>query len=172
MQFKVPQDVQRADTIIGPLTWKQLIILAAGGGVCYAIYVGLAKTYLIETWLPPIIIIGGLTAALAFLKIHDLTFEKFLLCFLEYHILPRKRIWKKGQAEPFVSFIQRKAEDEKLKKAQAVKIDQKSQKSIKEISKILDTYSSGLEETAEPTDITTEKAQKKQNLEKIINHKA
>ena len=84
----------------------------------------------------------------------------------------RKRIWKKGQAEPFVSFIQRKAEDEKLKKAQAVKIDQKSQKSIKEMSKILDTYSSGLEETAEPTDITTEKAQKKQNLEKIINHKA
>lgn len=169
MQFKVPQDVQRADTIIGPLTWKQLIILAAGGGICYAIYVSLAKTYYPEIWLPPIIIIGGLTAALAFLRIHDLTFERFLLCFLEYHLLPRKRIWKKGQAEPFVSFIQRKAEDEKLKKAQAVKMDQKSQKSIKEMSKILDTYSGKLEE---PEDITTEKAQKKQNLEKIINHKA
>lgn len=169
MQFKVPQDVQRADTIIGPLTWKQLIILAAGGGVCYAIYVGLAKEYFMEIWLPPIIIVGGLTAAMAFLKIHDLTFERFLLCFLEYHLLPRKRIWKKGQAEPFVSFIQRRAEDEKLKKAQAVKMDQKSQKSIKEISKVLDTYSGKLEE---PEDITTEKAQKKQNLEKIINHKA
>jgi hypothetical protein len=169
MQFKVPQDVQRADTIIGPLTWKQLIILAAGGGVCYAIYVGLAKDYFMEVWLPPIIVVGGLTAALAFLKIHDLTFERFLLCFLEYHLLPRKRIWKKGQAEPFVSFIQRKAEDEKLKKAQEVKKEQKSQKSIKEMSKILDTYSSGLEETA---DIATEKAQKKENLEKIINHKA
>lgn len=169
MQFKVPQDVQRADTIIGPLTWKQLIILAAGGGVCYAIYVGLAKDYFMEIWLPPIIIVGGLTAAMAFLKIHDLTFERFLLCFLEYHLLPRKRIWKKGQAEPFVSFIQRRAEDEKLKKAQTVKMDQKSQKSIKEMSKVLDTYSGKLEE---PEDIATEKAQKKQNLEKIINHKA
>jgi len=159
MQFKVPQDVQRADTIIGPLTWKQLIILAAGGGICYAIYVSLAKTYHVETWLPPIVVVGGLTAALAFLKIHDLTFERFLLCFLEYHLLPRKRIWKKGQAEPFVSFLQRKAEDEKLKKAQAVKKEEKSQKSIKEISKVLDSYSNEL-------------AQKKENLEKIINHKA
>ena len=92
MQFKVPQDVQRADTIVGPLTWKQLIILAAGGGIAYAIYITLAERYYMEVWLPPIVIVGGITLALAFIKIHGLTFERFLLCFIEYHFLPKKRI--------------------------------------------------------------------------------
>jgi hypothetical protein len=141
MRFKVPQDVQRADQIIGPLTWKQLIILGAGGGICYAIYVTLAKTYFIEIWLPPIVIIGGLTLAIAFLKIHGLTFERWILSFIEYHMLPKKRIWKKGQAEPFVSYLQRKSEeDKKVKAAQSNKKEEKEKKSIKELSEVLDSY--------------------------------
>ena len=35
MRFKVPQDVQREDTIIGPITFKQLIIMIIGGGIGY-----------------------------------------------------------------------------------------------------------------------------------------
>lgn len=140
MQFKVPQDVQRADTIVGPLTWRQLLILAAGGGICYAIYVSLAEKYYAEVWAPPIVIIGALTAAMAFIKIHDLVFEKFLLCLIEYHMLPKKRLWKKGQAEPFVSFIERKAEEEK-NKTQTQAVSKKPQKSIEELAQILDTQS-------------------------------
>lgn len=138
MQFKVPQDVQRADTIVGPLTWRQLIILAAGGGACYAFYVGLANSYQAEVWAPPVVIIGALTAAIAFIKIHDLPFEKFLLCVIEYHILPKKRLWKKGQAEPFVSFVERKAEEER-NKIQVPVTTKKTQKSFKELAEILDT---------------------------------
>jgi hypothetical protein len=141
MRYKVPQDVQRADQIIGPLTWKQLIILGAGGGICYAIYVTLAKKYFIEIWLPPVVIIGGITVALAFLKINGLTFERWILAFIEYHMLPKKRIWRKGQAEPFVSYLQRKAEeDKKVKDAQSKKIEKKETKSIKELSEVLDSY--------------------------------
>jgi len=161
MRYKVPQDVQRADRIVGPLTWKQLIILSAGGGVCYAIYVSLATKYFIEIWLPPLVIVGGITAALAFLKIHGLTFERWILAFIEYHFLPKKRIWKKGQAEPFVSYLQRKSENKKQKKAP--KKDAKKGKSIKELSKVLDSYG-GLDEVAE------EERKKKEALKKIINH--
>jgi len=172
MQFKVPQDVQRADTIIGPLTWRHLGILAGGGGICYAIYITLAKTYMIEVWLPPIVILGSLTLALAFLKIYNLTFEKFMMCFIEYHFLPKKRIWKKGQAEPFVSFLERQAEEEKDKIKPVKEKEQKSQKSIKEISKILDAY--GKEAQVEPVDqvkpVEQEQLEKKKELEKIINH--
>lgn len=184
MRFKVTQDVQRADQIIGPLTWKQLIMLGAGGGICYAIYVGLAKTYYMEVWLPPIVIVGGLTVALTFLKIYGLDFEKFLLCFIEFHFLPKKRIWKKGQAEPFVSYLQRKVgEDKKLKEAQNIKKEQKSSKSIKELSKILDSHG-GLETDSTATLSTTSldtdpevlaeieaKNQKKEALKNLINHK-
>jgi len=97
MQFKVPQDVQRADTIVGPLTWKQLIILGAGGGLAYAIYISLAKSYYMEVWLPPVVVVGALTMALAFIKIHGLEFERFLLCFIEYHFLPKKEYGKKDR---------------------------------------------------------------------------
>lgn len=173
MQFKVPQDVQRADTIIGPLTWRQLFILGGGGGLCYGIYVTLAKTYFIEVWLPPVAIIGALTASLAFIKIHGLTFEKFLMALIEFHFLPKKRIWKKGQAEPFVSFIQRKAEEPK--KPEPIQ-EKKPQKSIKELAQILDQ--GGGESFLDQKEITdpdvldaiNAKQEKKKELEKIINH--
>jgi len=56
-------------------------------------------------------------------------------------MLPKKRIWRKGQAEPFVSYLQRKAEeDKKVKDAQSKKIEKKETKSIKELSEVLDSY--------------------------------
>ena len=164
MRFKVPQDVQRADRIVGPLTWKQLIILGVGGGICYAIYVTLAKKYFIEIWLPPIIVIGGATVAMTFLKIYGLSFERFLMSFIEYHFLPKKRVWQKGQAETFVSYLSRKKEDKKLKTAQTNKKDTKKKKSIKELSQILDSHG-GLDKQEEE-----EKQKKKEALKKIINH--
>ena len=163
MQFKVPQDVQRADTIVGPLTWKQLIILGAGGGIAYAIYITLAKTYFMEIWLPPIVVVGGLTLALAFLRIHGLDFERFLLCFIEYHFLPKKRIWQKGQANSFVIYLQRRSE-EKQKPKPAKKIEAGKKQSIEELSNIVDTYGNIGNE------VLAEKQEKKKMLEKIINH--
>lgn len=172
MRFKVPQDVQRADQIIGPLTWKQLIILGAGGAVCYAIYVSLAKKYHMEIWLPPVAIVGGITAALAFLKIHGLTFERWLLAFMEYHLLPKKRIWKKGQAEPFVSYLDRisSEKDKKLEESQNKKEQEKKSKSIKELSKVLDSYGGSKDGVSDTNETELTKMEKKKTLNKLINH--
>jgi hypothetical protein len=158
MQYKVPQDVQREDTIIGPLTLKQLIILGAGGGLTYAIYITLAKTYFIEIWLPPVLIVGGITAAFAFLKIHSLPFHIFLMNFIEYHLLSRKRVWVQGTGTPFVPPF----EEESMKKEEIKEIKQlKNQKTLKEISEVLDTH--GESELS--------KAEKKEKLNEIINIK-
>ena len=105
MQFKVPQDVQREDTIIGPLTLRQMIILGIGGGIAYSIYVTLAKTYFLEVWLPPVSIVVVITAAFAFLKIHNLPFHQFLMNFIEYHVIPKKRIWIQGAGKPYISAL-------------------------------------------------------------------
>lgn len=106
MQFKVPQNVQREDTIIGPITWKQLIILAIGGGIAYALYIGLYKAgYFIEVWLPPVLVVVVLTLVFAFLKIHELTFYTFLLYFLEYMILPKKRHFILGAGDVHQSLL-------------------------------------------------------------------
>lgn len=161
MQFKVPQDVQREDTIIGPITLKQLIIIGIGGAITYAIYISLAATYFIEIWLAPVLISGGLTAAFAFLKINNLPFHLFLMNFLEYKILPRKRIWIQGAGIPFISSFDTQKSN-KEHKTIVSKENAKGTKDFNELSKILDTK----ESNKESPEIT--KFEKKDQLEKLI----
>lgn len=145
LQFKIPQDVQRPDKIVAFLTLKQLIICMAGGGMAYAIYVTLSKTYFIEVWLPPVALVSLLTIATAFLKINDIPFVKFVLLTIEFIIIPRKRRWVQGAGDPFQPAFQittKKPKHEKKseKKQEKIKptIDQ-----IDKITKILDTHGNG-----------------------------
>jgi len=156
MQYKVPQNVQREDTIIGSITLKQLGILGVGGAITYAIYMSLATVYFMEIWLPPVAIVSGLTLAFAFLKIHSLPFHKFLMNFTEYHLLPKKRVWIQGTATPFISSLDKKHEK---KEDKTPLITEKKQKRIKELTNILETH--GESEIS--------KDEKKEQLNKIIN---
>lgn len=155
MQYKVPQDVQREDTIIGPITLKQLGILGIGGFIVYAIYMSLAKAYFIEIWLPPVAIVAALTLAFAFLKIYDLPFHKFLMCFLEFNLLAKKRIWIQGTATPFISSFEDKKEEPKKEEV----VQQKKQKSLEELTHIVDTHGGS----------EISKEDKKEGLKEIIN---
>lgn len=144
MRVKVPQNVQREDTIIGPLTLKQMGILGGGGGLTYAVYITLSKSYFIEVWLGPVLILGLITLAAAFLKIHNLPFHLFLMNAIEYNYLPKKRTWIQGSAIPYTNLLQ---ED---KKTSVATDTTKVEPNIDEISKILDSPS------------------KKEGLEKLI----
>lgn len=100
MQFKVPQDVQREDTIVGPLTFKQLIICAIGGGLTYAIYTILTKGgHTWPVWIIPVLIGASLTISFAFVSVHDMTFMRYILSLFVFHFLPKQRVWVKGSAE-------------------------------------------------------------------------
>lgn len=160
MQFKVPQDVQREDTIIGPLTLRQMAILGVGGFMAYAIYISLAERYHIETWLPPVAIISVITLAIAFLKIHSLPFWEFLMHFIEYHVLPRQRVWIQGTGHPFISPFE--TSKEKKKEKEIAHKDEKADKNLQEIGHVLDTHGeSGLA-------ASEEEDRKKEELHKII----
>jgi PrgI family protein len=139
LQYKVPQDVQREDTIIGPLTLKQLIMLGAGGGLAYVIYVSLAKAYYIEIWLPPVIIVSLITLAFTFLKVHSLPFHLFLMNLIEFRLLPKKRGWVQGAGNPFFSPFQSLSKKEK--KVEKVAQKKTPEKGINELSSIVDQYS-------------------------------
>lgn len=135
MQFKVPQNVQREDTIVGPLTLKQLIIMGAGGGLAYATYTTLAKLYYWQIWLPPTAILVILTVAFTFGKVHELPLLKYLFYLAEYLFIPRQRMWIKGAAEvekPLFEtpkVIEKKEPDKK----------EKSLKDLDKLVKMLDT---------------------------------
>lgn len=93
MQYKIPQNVQIEDKIVGPLTLRQLIICGIGGGITYFVYLSLAKVYYIEVWIGPVAILGLFTLAIAFLKIHDIPFLKYILLVIEYSQNAQKRKW-------------------------------------------------------------------------------
>lgn len=136
MQYKVPQDVQREDQIIGPLTLRQLAIVGIGGGLAYLVYVQLSKLYHIEIWLPPVFIISAITIALAFLKIHGLPFHQYILHFIEYKFLPKQRIWIQKTANPYIPPQMDKKTKEKISKTKD-KTKEKDKKSINDLVNIL-----------------------------------
>ncbi|MBA4336853.1 hypothetical protein C0416_03715 [bacterium] len=141
MQSKVPQNVQMADKIVGPLTLRHMIILGAGGGLAYLIYVILARTYYWEVWFPPVFIISLITLAVAFLRIYNVSFSKFLILLIESLMIPRKRVWKKADAEVIITGTlvkpkinkQQNVDKKGLKDAQTIR-------KIKNISEVLDNY--------------------------------
>ncbi len=146
MQFKVPQNVQREDKIVGPLTLKQLIICGVGGGIAYAIYVGLAKEYLWITWLPPVAFISLITILFAFVKPLDMEFSRFLAVYLQHVLLPQKRRWVQGSAEIILSMYETSKPQTKVEKKAEAKAEQMmdKRKKLEELSKILDTHSNNL----------------------------
>jgi len=119
MRFQVPQDVQREDTIIGPITFKQLAIMLIGGGITYAMYLILFPIYKIFVWLPVVAVLGLLTLAVAFLKIYDMTFIKFILYLIEFLVKPKQRYFSRNNLTYKPSFkdkaVIQKSEDDKQK---------------------------------------------------------
>ncbi len=144
MQFKVPQNVQREDKIVGPLTLKQLIICGIGFGVAYAIYTTLAKQYIWVTWIIPVGIVTVITLAFAFIRPLDLSFPKYIIRWLEFALIPRQRFWIQGSGESYPSALQTKqsiAGEEKKQEAKAIAALDKHKK-LEEITKILNTQKS------------------------------
>lgn len=136
MQFKVPQDVQREDHIVGPLTLRQLIICGIGFTLAYAIYTVVGRDYELITALIPVIILSLITITFAFVKPLDLVFEKYILYWLLSIILPRKRYWLKGTADPSrMLYVPRTTA---VKAVVKVTKDEKKAKSLSELTQILD----------------------------------
>lgn len=142
MQFKIPQNVQREDTIIGPLTMKQMIICSIGGGICYIIYLSLSKKYFMEIWLPPIIIITAITMAFAFVKINTMPFYQFIMHSIEHYFKPRRRTWQQSSGDLFISqisttLIKPKQNTKTLNKKEKAKT---TLKDLNKLTKILDSH--------------------------------
>jgi len=143
MQFKVPQNVQREDKIVGPLTLKQLIICGIGFAVDYGIYTSLAKYYIWVTWVLPVGLVAVITIAFAFARPLDLSFTKYIMCWIEFTFLPRKRFWILGSGDNYPSLISPSMKNSKVEKKAEKKAEEMMDKrrKLEEITKILNTHS-------------------------------
>ena len=136
MQYKVPQNVQIEDKILPFMTLKQLIICGVGGGFTYMIYLML-EHQTPEIWLPPVLLLGGLTLAVAFLKIHDIRFVKYILLVVERYLTETKRVWVKSAGDVSLSSSQSTKKKEEPKQKEKPK-PKASIKDVDKLSRMLD----------------------------------
>ncbi len=88
-QYQVPQFIDIEDRIIGPLTLKQFLYLAAAGALLFILW------FLLNffVWVIFAIPIAAAAAAFAFLKVNDRPFIYFFLAALSYFLKPRLYVW-------------------------------------------------------------------------------
>ncbi len=94
-QYKVPQDVEAEDKIIGPLTFKQFLYAIIG--VVWA-----ALCFFFLHTLPAVMIIVGVPPAtlfllLAFYKRDGQNFEQLLIAMVGFFSQARRRLWTKEE---------------------------------------------------------------------------
>lgn len=95
-QYKVPQDVEADDKLIGPFGFRQFVYLVIAAGMI-ALMVGLFQIFPLLAIIPlPIIIFFG---ALALPLKKDQPMETYLAAVVSYYFKPRKRFWMPGQRE-------------------------------------------------------------------------
>ena len=112
-KYKVPQDVEADDKLIGPFGFRQFVYLLIAGGLA-AVAVGLFQIFplLAIIPVPPIL----LFAALALPLKKDQPMETYLAAVVSYYLKPRNRIWMPGQKEnPITITAPKKVDNERVR---------------------------------------------------------
>ena len=108
-QYKVPQDVEADDKLLGPFTFRQIIYLFIAAGLCVAAFF-LARIFLILVLIPaPLIILFG---ALALPIKKDQPMETYLAALISYYLKPHNRYWVPGQRESTIEITAPKIAEE------------------------------------------------------------
>jgi len=128
MQFQVPQNIDLEDKIIGPLTLKQFIYLLVGGMLDYMWYTFFDSALFIILSLPTTVF----ALAMAFAKVQDQPFPKFLGSLIIFILRPKILTWGKTQKPKIIE-----SPDTKKEKIIHPKMAEESQ--IQKLSQIIDT---------------------------------
>ncbi|MBP9711272.1 MAG: PrgI family protein [Candidatus Pacebacteria bacterium] len=92
-QYQVPQFIEIEDKIFGPLTLKQFLYLAGGGGLCLMLFT------LLPIWLaiPLMIPVLVLAAALAFYQVNGRPFINSMEHAFGYYFGNKLYLWKQRE---------------------------------------------------------------------------
>lgn len=101
MQFRVPQNIDMEDKIVGSLTLLQLVYLLTGGLIVYILFQLLGKNYF-YVFLFLGVPIGLITVAVTFLKIQDQPLSYFIRAGLTYFSRPKIRFWQRKDLMPMI----------------------------------------------------------------------
>lgn len=134
MQYKVPQNIDMEDKIIGPLSLSQFFYLLFGGIIIYILFHRLALTGYYWLFLLLSIPIGVVAFAFAFVKVQDRPFAVFAVSFFRFSTRPKERVWHHRESTSI------KIQDEPVaNKPDIVEHKNVSQTQISELANVLDS---------------------------------
>jgi len=108
LRFKIPQNIDMQDRILGPLTLVQFVYAVVGGGLCYTIYMKVPSPLNIVIVLPIIVFI----ICLDFVKINEQPFLHFFISGLQYISAPKQRFWHRdGESDLSVEIYATKKDE-------------------------------------------------------------
>ena len=94
--YKVPQDVEAEDKLLGPFTFRQFIyLLVSAGGI--AVIFGLFQIFPLLAIIPIPVVLFFLVLALPLKK--DQPMEVYLASIISFYLKPSIRLWMSGQKE-------------------------------------------------------------------------
>jgi PrgI family protein len=131
-QYKVPQNVEAEDKILGSLTFKQLIYTGAGilcGFVFFTLFRGV-PVLMIALGLPP----TALLLALGLIQLQEQPFETYLIALISFVVKPRKQMWHK---DPIVEAFH--IEPPKVTVEQARRDPREVRGQLEKLAQIIDT---------------------------------
>lgn len=136
MRYKVPQKIDMEDRIIGPLTLTQFLYVMIGGMLIYAFYQAFFLTNQQVIFWALSVPVGLFSTSMAFLKVQEEPFPRFLVHALMYLTRAKQRVWMKEETNRVQGKIFIDEKKTTVKAQINTKIEAKEK--IKNITDILD----------------------------------
>lgn len=111
--YKVAQDVEADDKLLGPFSFRQfiyLVVAVMGGILAY----GLAQLFVGLALIPAPIILFFLVLALPLRK--DQPMEIYLAAIVSFYLKPRKRLWEPDGVQSLIEVVASEQDERKLTK--------------------------------------------------------
>ncbi|MDO8444271.1 MAG: PrgI family protein [bacterium] len=93
LRFKVPQNIDMEDRILGPLTMVQFVYAVIGFGICYIAANAIPSPFSYVIIAP----VALFVICLDFVKINEQPFTHFIKSAIVYMTTPRQRFWHEGE---------------------------------------------------------------------------
>jgi hypothetical protein len=160
MQYQVPQNIDLEDKIIGPLTLKQFIFLLIGGMLDYAWYTFFDVSLFILLAIPTTLF----ALAMAFARVQDQPFPKFLASLIIFILRPKMLTWGKTIKPKII-------ESKTVKKEKIIHPKMASESQIQKLAQIIDTQGwSGTTGEAQTQKKLTPPLKQKESFFQRISH--
>ena len=112
-RYKVPQDIEADDKLIGPFSFRQFVYLIVAAGLGFVAFL-FFQIFPLLVIIPIPFIIFLVVLALPLKK--DQPMETYLSAIVDFYLKPQKRVWMPGQVESTIKITApKKVEDNRTK---------------------------------------------------------